>query len=118
MEHRMHITLREEWNDGPADLVVESRRRGEVATDRFPLDMDSQRIELQDGEQGLVLIATYAPGVPTDLGHQLALAVGLMPLFGDNRPLPEWPMTWQAEGPSIRFGIDCPDTTTMEIITN
>ena len=114
----MQIILREKWIDGRADLVVESRQNDNVATDRFPLDIDSQRIELQDGDQGLVRIASYAPGVPTDLGHQLALAVGLMPLFGDDRPLPQWPMTWHAEGASIRFGIECPDTTTMEIAAN
>ena len=114
----MHITLGEEWFDGRTDLVVESRHNDTVKTDRFALDMDSQRIELHDGEQGIVLIATYAPVVPTDLGHQLALAVGLIPLFGDNRPLPQWPMTWQAEGASIRFGIECPDTTIIEITAN
>ena len=114
----MHITLREEWIDGSTDLVVESRHDDQVKADRFPIDMDSQRIELQDGEQGLVLIASYSPGVTTGFGHQLALAVGLMPLFADDRPLPQWPMTWQAEGASIRFEIECPDTTTMEITTN
>ena len=113
----MHITLREEWVDSAADLVVESRRRREVTTDRFDLDLNSKRVELQHGDQGLVLIATYAPAVPKTGGHQLGLAVDLVPLFGDDRPLPKWPMAWRAEGASIRFELEYPDTTDVEIIT-
>ena len=116
-ERMMHLTLRQEWVDGSADVVVESGRRRELTTDRFSLEMDSQRVELQHGDQGLVLIATYAPGVPTPGGHQLGLAVGVIPLFGDNRPLPERPTTWQADGSSVRFEIECPDRTDVEITT-
>ena len=113
----MNIVLQAEFVDGACDPVVEPHRRGDIIVDREDIDMDPVRVGLTHGETGVVLLAHYVPGVPTDAGHQMDLRVGRMPAFGDDRTLPKWPMTWTPNGSSVRFKIECPDGTDVDIET-
>ena len=92
--HPMHVTLRRERLTGATDLVIEQARSDRIITDRLDLDFNAHRVELAHGEQGIVLYAGQTTAAPATRTKHHALPVGHIPAFGDDRPLPPWPITW------------------------
>ena len=113
----MLVTLRRERLDGATDLVIEQRRSERTITDRLDLDFNAHRVELAHGNAGIVLYARQSASAPATKAEHHMLAVGLIPAFGDNRPLPPWPITWTPDGHSVHVGIECPDDTELVIHT-
>ena len=113
----MHVTLRRERLAGATDLVSEQACSDRIITERLDLDFNAHRVELAHDDHSIVLYARQTAAAPGTRAKHHVLAVGLIPAFGDDRPLPPWPITWSPDSYSIRVGVECPDDTELVIHT-
>ena len=113
----MLVTLRRDRLNGATDLVIEQRRCDRTITDRLDLDVDAHQVDLTNGDAAIVLYARQSASAPATGAEHQALAVGLIPAFGDDQRLPPWPITWTPDGHCVHVGIECPDDRELVIHT-
>jgi len=89
---------------------IEGTSKGEPDEVGCFMEKAIAQIITPDGE-GLHVVAQYAPG------DVACWSIGLMQLDED-KPIPDWPMRWKAQGYSVRLEIDAPDDARVSMTSD
>lgn len=104
------------WGESD-DLFELSGTKGDEPDEIGCFGARNTAVLVSDGDAGLIVVAVYAPG--SGKKQPGCWSIGICQTDED-KPLPEWPMTWGigGRGYSVELTLEVPDTAIVERVSD